>query len=161
MNNKEALLSCSETLKKAGLSSLAELFQNLSTGDIKIWIVEGTSGVYESYCDWPVAAYLTEENARKHAEKATARASEIHKNVSKIYKSLSSGRNWLDAIKASSDDGGNNEWDPGMRLDHLTGARYYHYSISVYASLSDALETMACYVAETQGHYRTRQGNGG
>jgi len=76
----------------------------------KIWIVEGTTGVYSDASYWTVCAYKTKEQAEEHARNAMLRGKEIQK--------ANPGYNHWDENRVR------NEFDPEMRLDY-TGTEYY------------------------------------
>jgi hypothetical protein len=42
-----------------------------------VYIVMGSTGEYSDRSEWPVVAYLNEEHAKEHVEKATAYAKEF------------------------------------------------------------------------------------
>ena len=78
----------------------------------KIWIVEGTTGVYSDASYWTVCAYKTKEQAEEHARNAMLRGKEIQKqHPGHTY------HNW-------DENRVKNEFDPEMRLDY-TGTEYY------------------------------------
>lgn len=82
----------------------------------KIYIVMGSCGEYSDHTTWQIAAYKTEEEARKHVEKAAERFSELnlkyHEDVYAIPKK-------------------ENEYDAGMHVDY-TGTRYYVKEVDLY-----------------------------
>ena len=76
--------------------------------NIKIWIVEGTTGEYSDRSDWVVCAYQSEQKAEEHVRNAMLRAKEIQSTRPSRY----------DVVK------GINEFDPKMQMDY-TGTEYY------------------------------------
>ena len=82
----------------------------------KIYIVMGSCGEYSDHITWQIAAYKTEEEARKHVGKAAERFSELnlkyHEDVYAIPKK-------------------ENEYDAGMHVDY-TGTRYYVKEVDLY-----------------------------
>lgn len=87
----------------------------------KIYVVMGSCGEYSDHITWQVAAYKTEEEARKHVGKAAERFSELnlkyHEDVYTIPK-------------------GENEYDPYMRVDY-TGTRYYVEEVDLYHDIME------------------------
>lgn len=83
----------------------------LRSGDLlgHLWIVEGSSGEYSDRRDWVVCAYRTEEEAKRHAERAQARSEELRRKHD-TYWDIPAGAN---------------EWDPQESHD-CTGTRYTH-----------------------------------
>lgn len=74
----------------------------------KIYVVTGTTGEWSDRDEWPVAAYLSEERAREHAEKADHKAKELF---------VVWGENRWDMPD------GANPFDPHMSMDY-TGTDY-------------------------------------
>lgn len=81
-----------------------------------IFIVEGSTGEYSDHCEWPVAAYTNEEQAKLHVQKATERAKELMVGDKYEWSELS-GKQL-------------NEWDRGMHVDY-TGVNYRYYSVDL------------------------------
>ncbi len=87
----------------------------------KIYIVMGSAGEYSDHRTWQVAAYKTDEEARKHVEKAAERFRELnlehHEDVYAIPK-------------------GANEYDSYMQVDS-TGTRYYVEEVELYHDIME------------------------
>ena len=79
-----------------------------------VWLVHGDTGAYSDHCEWIVCAYLTEEEAKTHAERAQARADALKREYE---------RSW-DIPR------GANEWDLRMDMDY-NGTRYTHSMVDV------------------------------
>lgn len=79
-----------------------------------VYIVEGYSGEYDDYREWPVCAYPDRKAARQHANLAKARADELFAKHGEHYN-----------IPA-----GANRFDRKMSPDY-TGVSYRVYSIRV------------------------------
>lgn len=81
----------------------------------------GSCGEYSDHITWQIAAYKTEEEARKHVEKAAERFSELNlKHHEDVY-----------AIPKKE-----NEYDMCMHVDY-TGTRYYVKEVDLYHDIME------------------------
>lgn len=92
-------------------------FEYLSSRQ-SIFIVEGSTGEYSDHCEWPVAAYFSEEQAKLHVQKATERAKEL---IAKC-----DGWGWEEKQL--------NQWDRSMHVDY-TGVNYRYYSVDLLGAV--------------------------
>lgn len=77
----------------------------------------GATGEYSDRCEWQVAAYKTEDEAKKHVEKAAERFRELNlKYREDGYSKIPSGEN---------------EYDLYMQVDY-NGTRYYVEEVDLY-----------------------------
>lgn len=83
-----------------------------------IFVVEGATGEYSDHCEWPVAAYSNEEQAKLHVQKATERAKELIAQRGDGY------WGWEEKEKQL------NEWDRSMYVDY-TGVNYRYYPVDL------------------------------
>lgn len=82
----------------------------------KIYIVMGSAGEYSDHITWQVAAYNTEDEAKKHVEKAAERFRELNLEYHEDVYSIPQGEN---------------EYDSCMHVDY-TGTRYYVKEVNLY-----------------------------
>lgn len=90
----------------------------------KIYIVRGSTGEYDDWKCWPVAAYLDKENAELHAELAQKRAAELIKQ-----------RQTRDLVAEDR-----NEFDPGGDMDY-TGNVYIVQEVPLLDAVPGACST--------------------
>ena len=83
-----------------------------------VYVVEGSTGEYSDHREWPVAAYIDEDLAREHADKAK-----------KWYL-----KNWRQGMGWEDEDKLNNPYDPDMSLDY-TGTDWTVYKIELRESV--------------------------
>ncbi len=76
----------------------------------------GSCGEYSDHITWQIAAYKTEEEARKHVEKAAERFSELNLKYKEDVYTIPKKEN---------------EYDTGMHVDY-TGTRYYVEGVDLY-----------------------------
>ena len=82
----------------------------------KIWVVYGQTGEYSDRSEWNIAAYLREEDAKAHADAATA-----------WYQDNNVMANRHQERKES------NPFDPSMRVDY-TGTEWNIYPVDLFKS---------------------------
>ena len=98
----------------------------------QVWVVEGSTGEYSDYQEWPVIAYSDEAMAREHAFQAERRAKELIANGDSCFEES------------------NNEWDPNMRSIGFSGVSYSCYQLSVARSLAEARQVFRAQELEEQ-----------
>ncbi len=76
----------------------------------------GSCGEYSDHITWQIAAYKTEEEARKHVEKAAERFSELNLKYKEDVYTIPKKEN---------------EYDKSMHVDY-TGTRYYVEGVDLY-----------------------------
>lgn len=106
---------------------------------MKIYIVIGSCGQHDDYCEWMVAAYTKIEQAEKHSYKAHTWATKSYREYAKNNDKYS----W--DVKQ-----GECPWDPHMHTDY-NGTDYRVRSIELF----DSLEEFGMFVAF--GHYEEQK----
>lgn len=80
-----------------------------------IYVVEGATGEYAHYQEWPVMAYRKESAAHAHVVRASHRANELCAQRDNDYSDIPLGANTE---------------DPNMHADY-TGVRYRYYPVGL------------------------------
>ena len=116
----EALLVSADILEEVGLSNISAVLRRLSVDNVEIYVVEGSTGEYSDHTEWLIAAYLNEEDAKKHVLCATEKAEQLGatENTDVFW-----------------DRDGQNEWDPNMQCDYK-GVFYNYYKLPIFRKLT-------------------------
>ncbi len=86
----------------------------------KIYVVMGTTGEWSDRTEWTVAAYIDEEEAKKHVELASEKANE------EAVKGNASSNKWNYQYK--------NEYDKSMQIDY-TGTSYFICEVDLFVDI--------------------------
>ena len=82
-----------------------------------VYVVVGSSGEYSDRTEWGVVAFISEDAAKDHVEKATKRAKELE---------ATRPTDWT----KQADHFKSNEFDPDMKTDY-TGTSYYYITVEL------------------------------
>lgn len=94
---------------------------------MKIYVVFGSSGQYDSYHNWMVRAYKSRVLAEHHAKRAEKRSEEIIKLATRERKDEWGGIDYVYWWEVMESDAAKNKWDDNY---HCDCGDVVHYSIS-------------------------------
>lgn len=96
-----------------------------------IYIVTGSTGEYDGRCEWAVVAYHDRRKAKRHADRAAAKAKAIFESYPDDTRPSDQGRVVRYGVDVKR---GDNPHDPNMRMDY-NGTTYYIRSVHIGDSI--------------------------